>query len=84
MFQQLWDDTQGGIVSPEFCLVATILVIGVIVGIASLSREVREEIEDLTAVVESIDYFPMVSPEETTDTGDSDSATDTGDTAPGG
>jgi hypothetical protein len=47
LFRQLWNDETGFIISAELVLVATILVIGLIVGMVSLRNQVVEELVDV-------------------------------------
>jgi len=46
---QLWRDDLGFIISAELVLIATILVIGMIVGLASLRDQVVQELGDVGA-----------------------------------
>lgn len=46
---QLWQDDQGFVISAELILVATILVIGMIVGLATLRDQVVQELGDVGA-----------------------------------
>jgi hypothetical protein len=47
VFRKLWADDRGFIVSAELVLVATILVIGMIVGLTSLRNQVVQELVDV-------------------------------------
>ncbi len=47
LFRSLWNDEAGFIVSAELVLVATVLVIGLIVGLASLRNQVVQELVDV-------------------------------------
>ena len=51
MFRRLWTDEAGFIVSAELVLVATMLVIGMIVGLTSLRNQVVQELTDLGAAL---------------------------------
>jgi len=51
---QLWRDELGFIISAELVLVATILVIGMIVGLASLRDQVVQELGDVGAAISQI------------------------------
>ena len=44
MLRKLWNDQAGFIVSGELVLVATIVVVGMIVGLASLRNQVVQEL----------------------------------------
>ena len=51
MLQRLWADEAGFIVSAELVLVATMLVIGMIVGLTVLRNQVVQELGDLGAAL---------------------------------
>ena len=51
---QLWRDDWGFVISAELVLVATILVIGMIVGLASLRDQVVQELGDVGAAISQI------------------------------
>ncbi len=51
MLRKLWADEAGFIVSAELVLVATILVIGMIVGLTVLRNQVVQELADLGAAL---------------------------------
>lgn len=51
MLQRLWADEAGFIVSAELVLVATMLVIGMIVGLTVLRNQVVQELADLGAAL---------------------------------
>ena len=53
MFQELWKDEAGVIVSAELVLVGTILVIGMIVGLVELQTSVVDELNDLGEAIGS-------------------------------
>lgn len=55
MMKKLWNDEVGAIVSAEVVLVATILVIGMIVGLSSLRNSVVAELADVGASIGDID-----------------------------
>src|SRR6056297_1274428 len=46
-FKELWNDEQGFLVSAELVLIATILVIGLIVGFTSIQHAVVAEMNDV-------------------------------------
>jgi hypothetical protein len=54
LFRKLWNDEAGFVVSAELVLVGTILVIGLIVGLASLRNQVVQELVDLGQSIGSI------------------------------
>jgi len=49
--QALWNDEAGFIVSTELVLIATILVLGMIVGLTTLRNDVVAELADLAGAV---------------------------------
>jgi len=55
MIKQLWNDEVGAILSAEVVLIATILVIGVIVGLASLRDAVVTELADVGGAIAAMD-----------------------------
>lgn len=55
MMKKLWNDEVGALVSAEIVLVATILVIGMIVGLSSLRNSVVSELADVGAAIGDID-----------------------------
>ena len=54
MLQRLWNDEFGFIISAELVLVATILVIGIIVGMSEVQHAVVEELNDVGDAVGSL------------------------------
>jgi Flp pilus assembly pilin Flp len=54
MMKKLWNDEVGALVSAEIVLVATILVIGMIVGLSSLRNSVVAELADVGAAIGNI------------------------------
>lgn len=54
VLHQLWADETGFVVSTELVLVATILVIGMIVGLATVRDAVVQELADVAAAVGSV------------------------------
>jgi Flp pilus assembly pilin Flp len=55
VFQRLWREQQGAIVSAEIMLVASILVIGVIVGLKSVRDSVVTELADVAQAIGNVD-----------------------------
>jgi hypothetical protein len=53
--KHLWDDEAGFILSAEAVLVATIAVLGVVVGLNMVARAVNEELQDLAFAFRSLD-----------------------------
>ena len=51
MIRKLWNDEAGFIVSAELVLVATILVIGMIVGLVSVRNQVVQELVDVAQAI---------------------------------
>lgn len=54
LFRTLWRDEAGFVVSAELVLVATILVIGMIVGLTSLRNQVVQELVDVGQAIGSM------------------------------
>jgi len=54
MSRSLWSDDAGFVISAELVLVATILVIGMIVGLTSLRNQVVQELVDVGQAIGSI------------------------------
>jgi len=50
-FRRLWNDDAGFIVSAELVLVATILVIGMIVGLVMVRNQVVQELVDISQAI---------------------------------
>jgi len=50
----LWADQSGAVVSAELIIIATILVLGMIVGLTTVRDQVVQELGDLAAAVASI------------------------------
>ena len=51
MLRQLWNDEAGFIISSELILVATILVIGMIVGLSQVQTAVVQELADVASAI---------------------------------
>ena len=47
LFQRLWADEAGFVVSSELILIATVLVIGMLVGLATVREQVVQELGDV-------------------------------------
>jgi hypothetical protein len=65
MFRKLWNDQNGFIISAELVLVATIVVIGMIVGLTSLRNQVVQELVDVGQAIGSLSQsyaFTAVGP----------------------
>ena len=54
VLMQVWRDETGFVVSAELVLIATILVIGMIVGLASLRDQVVQELGDVGAAISQV------------------------------
>ena len=52
--RKLWNDEAGFIVSAELVLIATIMVIGLIVGLATVRDQVIQELADVAAAISDI------------------------------
>ncbi len=55
MLKKLWSDEAGAIISAEIVLVATILVIGMIVGLKSVRDSVVTELADVAMAIAQLD-----------------------------
>ena len=55
MLKKLWNDEAGAVVSAEIMLVATILVIGMIVGLKSVRDAVLTELADVGQAISQVD-----------------------------
>jgi hypothetical protein len=54
MLHRLWNDEAGFVISAELVLVATILVIGLIVGMTSLRNQIVQELVDVGQAIGSL------------------------------
>jgi Flp pilus assembly pilin Flp len=54
MLRRFWKDEAGFVVSAELILIATILVIGLIVGLAVLRNQIVQEIVDVAMAIGSV------------------------------
>ena len=54
LLRRLWDDQSGAVVSAELVIVATILVLGMIVGLTTVRDQVVQELGDLAIAVASL------------------------------
>ena len=54
LVQRLWSDEAGFIVSTELALIATILVIGMVVGLTSIRDQVVQELADIAGMVSQL------------------------------
>lgn len=53
-FTDFWNDEAGFIVSSELVLIGTILVLGVVVGLATLRDQVVQELGDLALAISNV------------------------------
>jgi Flp pilus assembly pilin Flp len=51
---RLWKDDQGALIATEWVFVATILVIGLVVGLKAVQQAVLNELEEVAAAIGSI------------------------------
>lgn len=58
--KRLWSETDGAILTAEFMLLATLLAIGLIGGIATLRDALITELADLAAAISHMDTGPAV------------------------
>lgn len=54
VFKQLWNDEAGFVIASELVLVATILVIGMIVGLTTVRDQVVQELADTAGAISDI------------------------------
>ncbi len=54
LLAKLWSDEAGFVVSTELALIATILVIGLIVGLTSIRDQVVQELADIAGMVSQL------------------------------
>jgi hypothetical protein len=69
LFRKLWSDEQGFIISAELVLVATLLVIGMIVGLVILRNQVVQELGDLAGAIGMLSqgyWYPGVEKDDGT------------------
>ncbi|MCP4782165.1 MAG: hypothetical protein GY903_20770 [Fuerstiella sp.] len=69
MLKNLWNDESGVILSAEIVLVATILVLGMIVGLVNLQVAVVHELADLSNAFGNLDQSYNTSSLHTTKSG---------------
>ena len=55
MLNRFWSDEAGFIVSTELILIATILVIGMLVGLVSVRDQVVQELADVAEAISDVD-----------------------------
>ena len=64
LIKRLWNDEAGFVVSAELILVATIAVLGLIVGLASVRDAVTSELSDVAGALQDVNqsysYFTIV------------------------
>ncbi len=65
LLTRLWTDDRGTLLSTEFMLMATILVIGVIAGLVMVRDAVVVQMEEFGM---AIDCLPILSPDDAEDT----------------
>lgn len=61
MLQRLWNDEAGFVVSAELVLVATLLVIGLIVGLSEVQHALVQELNDVADAFGSVNQSYMYS-----------------------
>jgi Flp pilus assembly pilin Flp len=61
MMQRLWHDDQGALIAAEYLFVATILVIGTVVGLAGLREAINTELTELGNAILAISQGFSVS-----------------------
>ncbi len=55
MLKRFWNEETGALISAEFVLVATILVIGVVTGLSTVRNAVVTELADVAAAIGAVD-----------------------------
>ena len=55
LWNRFWNDEAGFVVSTELILIATILVIGMLVGLVSVRDQVVQELADVAAAISDLD-----------------------------
>ena len=60
VLQRLWQDDAGFIVSAELILVATVLVIGLLVGLNAVRNSMINELADVAAAIDSVNQSYVV------------------------
>ncbi len=61
MFNKLWNDEVGAILSAEIVLIGTILVIGMVVGLVELQCSIADELNDLGEAIGAMNQSYVVS-----------------------
>jgi hypothetical protein len=61
MYQRLWKDEAGAVISAELVLVMTIVTLGVTVGLVSVRDQVVQELADLGAAVARVNQSYSIS-----------------------
>jgi Flp pilus assembly pilin Flp len=61
LFQQLWNDDLGAVVSAELVLVMTLVVLGMIVGLTTLRDQIVQELGDVALAVASANQSYSIS-----------------------
>lgn len=76
MLRRIWKDEAGFVVSTELVLIATILVIGMVVGLATVRNAVVQELGDVAKAIGNINqsfmYTGVAGREDTSQTAGSD------------
>lgn len=54
MFKQLWNDDAGALIAVEWLFLATILIIGLVVGLKAVQQAVVNELEEFASAVGSL------------------------------
>jgi len=74
LLKRLWNDEAGFVVSSELVLIATLLVIGLVVGLTSLRNQVVQELADTGAAIGMISQGFQYYGTEKANVGDTDGA----------
>jgi len=61
MLKKMWSDDQGALIAMEFLFVATILVIGVVVGLTAVRNAVATELSELANAILALSQGYTVS-----------------------
>ena len=73
LFAKLWNDDAGFLLASELVLISTILILGMVVGLAEVQHAVVQELEDVAsafgAVNQSFRYSGLDSPRKSHNSG---------------
>jgi Flp pilus assembly pilin Flp len=61
LFAKCWNDDDGALIATEFLFVATILVIGTVIGLTAVRNAVNAELTDLANAILALDLSYTIS-----------------------